>query len=59
MSVVSIYGKKDGNVTIYQIPCFVLVEKSKEAISLGQHVPCHVPDFEGKGKISTHIVKRC
>jgi hypothetical protein len=29
MSVVSMYGKKDGNLTIYEIPYFVLVQKCK------------------------------
>jgi hypothetical protein len=43
MSVVSIYGKKDGNLTIYKIPCFVLVQKCKGSNK-------HVPDFEAKGK---------
>jgi hypothetical protein len=50
MSVVIIHGKRMEIGQFTESTVSYLHENLREAISLGHHVLCHVPEFQAKGK---------
>jgi hypothetical protein len=60
MFVLIIYGRRMRIEQLTESTVLCLHKNLREAISPGNHVPCHVPEscIQRKVKISTHISKR-